>query len=140
MWKDLVHILPYPLLILGEKNKIFMKNDAFSEMFLKELPPDEQHTLSTPLSDLFKGKDETGNINYEHKVLAITTVKTKFEFDTAHLILLNDITPIQLVEKSKAESKYRLAMITSLTHELRTPLNCIIGNNQILEEMQITDE
>ena len=44
------------------------------------------------------------------------------------IILLKDITQSkQLIESTKAESRYKSAFLANMSHEIRTPMNAIIG-------------
>jgi signal transduction histidine kinase len=54
-------------------------------------------------------------------------------FPKGLLVVLKDISVIQKLEKTKAESEYKEMLMRTVTHELRTPISGVISMLELLD-------
>ena len=152
---ELLHILetlPLSIIILDEKQKIYMLNqtarDLFKEEGLKEGRKvgawfNEISNAGEPING--SRSNESSLLYYQkgHKEHVLLKEEIPFTNQRKKLFVevLLDITPFEKARKQEAVAlKTKSEFLAYMSHEIRTPLNGIIGLAGNLGEENLTDE
>ena len=116
---------------------------------LKEIihVPDYEKDLSTMISGQQKICETACNFIYRDAKLSVKSIDIEHCGKTYIEYILQDVTHIQELEKSKAMTKCFNLLIATASHEIRTPLNAIDGvldmvskatqDSEILDQLKI---
>ncbi len=138
-----------PLIVLDENYKIILLNDACEKLFsIKESEAVQKYFLEVirngDLYDFIYTVSKSSNKNMNQKMIKIknldqsyyfnvvvTTIKDNAASITGIVVLLQNITQLKQIEKTKSD------FMSAVSHEFKTPLTSIMIGASLLEDMQI---
>ncbi len=138
--------------VLGSNNNLLFKNNKLEQIIF----PDHSHMETDAETDIIILNqlkeynlvlfDQNLNIllnnqliNLEGRDLDFKLKQINFDLEEAVLILIQDVTEINLIGKIEAENKYSTLLIATVTHELRTPTTAIANSIHLLSQMSDLD-
>jgi PAS domain S-box-containing protein len=138
-----------PLIVLNENYKIILLNDACEKLFnIKESEAVQKHFLEIirngNLYDFIYTASKFTDNNISQKIIKIKTLDQSYYFNvvvtaikdstasiTGIVILLQNITQLKQIEKTKSD------FMSTVSHEFKTPLTSIMIGASLLDDMRI---
>jgi PAS domain S-box-containing protein len=138
-----------PLIVLDENFKIILLNDACEFLFnIKESEAVHKYFLESirngDLYDFVYTASKSPDNNMNQKIMnietfdesyyfnvVVTTIKDNAASITGIVVLLQNITKLKQIEKTKSD------FMSAVSHEFKTPLTSIMIGASILEDMEI---
>jgi PAS domain S-box-containing protein len=138
-----------PLIVLNENYKIILLNDACEKLFsIKEREAVQKHFLEIikngDLYDFIYTASKSIDNNLNQKIIKIKALDQSYYFNvvvtaikdsaaaiTSIVILLQNITQLKQIEKTKSD------FMSTVSHEFKTPLTSIMIGASLLEDVQI---
>lgn len=117
------HTLPEPLIILDEKGRLLVANDAAERLLQKNM------------SDLFEAISSGVGRTTEVAVGKETFLSSAQHVqDVGTIVVMQDITYVKKLEEDRSDFMH------ALSHDMRNPLTSIIGYTEVMEKTGLPDE